>query len=261
MATKHQGVTVVTGASADIGLELAKVCARQGFDLILVAGEPAIEAAAQTIRDDTGVAVQSVQADLATGEGVEQVLFAIGDRPVDALLVDTGCAMGRAFLDQEWADVHRAIDTNVLGMMRLIHRLGAGMRERGAGRILITGSVPGSMPGMSHAAYGASAAFLDSFSRTLRTELQGCGVTVSCLLPRSPAADWLEHTEVDASRPVVGGKADPEFVSRATLGVMAPREGLTGWMTNVRVALASVAPAAVTARLTWAQARPRSARK
>lgn len=230
MATKHQGLTVVTGASAGIGLELAKMCARQGFDLILVAGEPAIEASAQAIRDDTGVAVQSVQADLGTPEGVEQVLSAIGDRPVEALLLDTGCGMGRAFLDHEWADVHRAIDTNLLGTMRLIHRLGAGMRERG-------------------------------FGRTLGAELQGCGITVSCLLPRSPATDWLEHAGVDASRPVVGGKVDPEFVSRATLGVMTPREGLTGWMTNVRAAFASVAPAAVMARLTWAQARPRSARK
>src|SRR3954462_380187 len=132
---------IVTGASTGIGLELAKCCAREGFDLLIAADEPEIEPAASEIRA-LGAMVETVQADLSTMEGVDALYEAskrIG-RPVDALLANAGRGLGHAFLDQDFKQVRRVIDTNVTGTVYLTHRIGNEMRRRGAGRILITGS-------------------------------------------------------------------------------------------------------------------------
>src|SRR3546814_369118 len=93
-------LAIVTGASTGIGLELAKCCAGDGYDLIIAANEPEIEAAAQELRQH-GAQVETVTADLTTEEGVQQVWSAVRDRPVDALLANAGRGLGHGFLDQD----------------------------------------------------------------------------------------------------------------------------------------------------------------
>ena len=125
---------IVTGASTGIGLELAKCCARDGFDLLIAADEPEIEAAATDIRA-LGAAVETVQADLSTIEGVDKLYEAskrIG-RPVDALLANAGRGLGHAFLDQDFNRARSVIDTNITGTVYLIHKVGNDMRRRNAG--------------------------------------------------------------------------------------------------------------------------------
>ena len=116
---------IVTGASSGIGRELAKVCAREGFDLLIAADVPEIESAANEIRA-LGATVETVKADLATTEGVDQLIDAakrIG-RPVDALLANAGHGLGHGFLDQDFAEARHVVDTNVTGTLYLIHRIG-----------------------------------------------------------------------------------------------------------------------------------------
>src|SRR3978361_1360382 len=171
---------IVTGASTGIGLELAKCCARDGFDLLIAADEPEIDNAAIEIRK-AGTNVETVQADLSTTAGVDRLYAAANGRPVDALLANAGRGLGRAFLDQDFKRARLVIDTNITGTVYLIHRVGNDMRRRDAGRILITGSIAGFIPGSFQAVYNASKAFLDSFA--LREELMGTKVTVTCLMP------------------------------------------------------------------------------
>ena len=137
---------VVTGASTGIGLELARCCAADGYDLLICADEARIEEAAGELRRD-GATVEAVIADLGTPEGVDRLIAAIGDRPVDALLANAGRGLGNAFLDQDLARAQEVIDVNVSGTVALIHRVGRRMRQRNAGRILITGSIAGFIPG------------------------------------------------------------------------------------------------------------------
>lgn len=175
-------LAVVTGASTGIGLELARCCAQAGFNLVIAADEPQIERVAVDLRRHGG-SVEPVEADLATTEGVDKLCAAIGDGPIDALLANAGIGLGKAFLDQDFARVKHLIDTNITGTLYLIHRVGNAMLRRNAGRILITGSIAGFMPGSFQAAYNGSKAFLDSFSFALREELRDSGVTVTCLMP------------------------------------------------------------------------------
>src|SRR3954471_21907961 len=149
---------IVTGASTGIGLELAKCCARENFDLLIAADEPEIHAAAAEIRK-LGANVDAVEADIATIEGVDKLVAAAKGRPVDALLANAGRGLGHAFLDQDFARARHVIDTNITGTLYLIHKVGNEMRRRDAGRIMITGSIAGFVPGSFQAVYNASKAF------------------------------------------------------------------------------------------------------
>jgi uncharacterized protein len=177
-------LAVVTGASTGIGYELARCCAQSGFDLIVAADEPEIEEAAEDLRT-FGTKVDFVETDLATIEGVEQLYAAAIGRPIDALLANAGIGLARGFLDQNFNDVIRVIDTNITGTLYFIQKVGRDMRRRKGGKILITGSIAGFTPGAFQAVYGTKA-FVDSFAFALRAELKDTGVTVTCLMPGLP---------------------------------------------------------------------------
>jgi short-subunit dehydrogenase len=172
---------IVTGASTGIGLELAKRCAAGGFDLLIAADEPQIEQVAESLRR-LGREVEAVQADLATTEGVDRLYAATKGRPVDALLTNAGRGLGHAFLDQDFGKARAVVDTNVMGTIYLIHKIGNDMRRRNSGRILITGSIAGFIPGSFQAVYNGTKAFLNSFSFALREELKNTDITVTCLM-------------------------------------------------------------------------------
>ena len=260
MAKKDQGLAIVTGASTGIGFELARVCGQEGFDLIVVADEPEIQTAARSIASETAVRVRAVQADLATAEGVERLLAEVGGQPVAALLANAGRGLGDAFLDQDFARIRRVIDTNITGTLYLLHRVGQDMRRRHAGRILITGSIAGLIPGTYQAVYNASKAFLDSFSFALRAELQGSGVTVTCLMPGATETDFFARADMEDTRIGQSQKDNPAVVARTGFDAMMAGDGdvVSGWMNKLRSAIANVTPATVLARMHANQARPHS---
>jgi uncharacterized protein len=169
MTSDTRPLAIVTGASSGIGYELAKCCAEQGFDLLVAADQPAIHAAAQDFRA-LGVAVEAVEADLATLEGVDKLYAATKGKLVEALLANAGHGLGHGFLDQDFDAVRHVIDTNITGTLYLIQQVGREMHARGRGHILITGSVAGFMPGAFQAVYGGTKAFLNSFSFALRND-------------------------------------------------------------------------------------------
>jgi short-subunit dehydrogenase len=187
MPDQTRPLAIVTGASSGIGYELAKQCVENGFDLVVAADQPGIERAASDLRRD-GASVTAVEADLAMLDGVDKLYEAAKslNRPVEALLANAGHGLGGAFLDQNFSEARHVIDTNITGTIYLIQKVGRDMRSRGQGRILITGSVVGFMPGSFQAVYNGTKAFIDSFSFALRNELKDSGVTVTCLMPGRP---------------------------------------------------------------------------
>ncbi len=153
-------LAILTGASTGIGYELAKCCARKGYDLLIAADEPQIHKAAADIKA-LGVAAEAIEADLATIGGVDALYAALRDRPVEALLANAGRGLGRGFLDQDFKEWERVVDTNITGTLYLLQKVARGMRAAGRGRILITGSIAGFMPGTYQAVYNGTKAFLD----------------------------------------------------------------------------------------------------
>ena len=226
---------VVTGASTGIGFELAKRCASEGYDLLIAADEAAIEQAALKLRAD-GAQVDAVQADLATIEGVDKLYAATKGRAVDALLANAGRGLGHAFLDQDFGRIRQVIDTNVTGTVYLIHKVGNDMRRRNAGRILITGSIAGFIPGSFQAVYNASKAFLNSFSFALREELKDTNVTVTCLMPGATETEFFERADMMDTAVGTTEKDDAAEVARNGFLAMSdvePVEALEGMLTRM----------------------------
>lgn len=255
-------LAVVTGASSGIGRELARCCADHGYDLILAAdGEDIAQVAAEMAA--SGVKATAIRVDLATRAGVDELAQTIGDRQVDALLANAGHGLGHAFLDQNFNDVRHVIDTNVTGTIDLIQRVGRNMRARGEGKILITGSVAGFMPGSFQAVYNGTKAFIDSFSFALRSELKDSGVTVTCLMPGPTDTDFFKRADMLDTKVGQQEKADPAVVARTGFKAMLDGEGdvVAGWKNKLQAALANITPSAVLAEQHRKMAEPGTAAK
>jgi uncharacterized protein len=252
---------IVTGASTGIGLELSKCCAREGFDLLIAADEAEIDNAAVEIRK-LGANVAAVQADLSTTEGVDRLYAAANGRPVDALLANAGRGLGGAFLDQEFKRARLVIDTNVTGTVYLIHKVGNDMRARNAGKILITGSIAGFIPGSFQAVYNGTKAFLDSFSIALREELRDTEVTVTCLMPGATETRFFERADMMDTSVGVAEKDDAAGVAKAGFDAMMRGDGdiVTGLKNKIESSVANILPAGLLAKRHRKQAEPGSAK-
>jgi uncharacterized protein len=199
----------VTGASAGIGYELAKLRAQNGFDLVANAGH----------------------------------------------------GLGKAFLDQDFQDVRHVIDTNITGTIYLIQKVGRDMRARRAGRILITGSIAGFIPGAYQAVYNGTKAFIDSFSFAIRNELKETGVTVTCLMPGATETEFFERADMMDTKVGTMKKDDPADVAKTGFDAMMRGAGdvVAGWQNKLQTAIASVTPAGLLAEQHRRQAKPGTA--
>ena len=242
MSSNTRPLAIVTGASSGIGYELAKLCAENGFDLLVAADRP-LDEAVETFRG-LGAQVDSVEADLATLEGVDRLCEAIKGRPVDYLLANAGHGLGRAFLDQDFAEVRHVIDTNITGTVYLIQKVGREMRARNRGRILITGSIAGFMPGSFQAVYNGTKAFIDSFSFALRNELKETEITVTCLMPGATETEFFERADMLDTKVGTQEKDDPAKVARDGFDAMLKGESdvVSGWSNKIQTTLATVTP-------------------
>ncbi|MBV9840589.1 MAG: SDR family NAD(P)-dependent oxidoreductase [Sphingomonadaceae bacterium] len=206
-------LAVVTGASTGIGYFIARIAAKEGYDLVIVADEPLIETSADELRE-LGVDVEAVEADLATVEGNDQLLAAVDGRPIDVLVANAGRGLGRAFIDQDVADWRRVIDTNVTGTTYLLQKVAQQMAARGDGRILITGSIAGLMPGSFQAVYNGTKAYLDSFSYALREELKDSGLTITVLMPGPTETEFFKRADMMDTKVGTQEKDDAEKVAQ-----------------------------------------------
>ena len=164
---------------------------------------------------------------------------------MDALLANAGHGLGHAFLDQPFEEVRHVIDTNLTGTLYLVQKVGQEMRARGQGRILMTGSIAGFMPGTFQAVYNGTKAFINSFSFALRSEMQDTGVTVTCLMPGPTETEFFERADMLDTQVGQQEKDDPAEVAKIGFEAMMKGEDdvVSGWKNKLQSALANVTPA------------------
>ena len=201
---------VVTGASSGIGLELAKVFAEHGFDLLINAEDERLGHAERSLAAN-GTDVVAVRADLSRPKGVEKLYDRIrkSGRPVDALAVNAGIGVGGDFargtdLRQEL----ELVDLNVRSTVHLSKLVIDDMVRRGSGRVLFTSSIASTMPGTFQAVYNASKSFVQAFALAIRRELRGTGVSVTSLMPGPTETDFFRRAQVEDTR--VGASAQKD---------------------------------------------------
>lgn len=181
------------------------------------------------------------------------------DRPADVV----ECLEQLGGLDQPVEEWRHVIDTNITGTLLLIQPVLKRMVERGEGKLLITGSIAGHLAGSFQAVYNGSKAFVDSFAAAIGNEIEGSGVTVTCLKPGATETNFFPRAGLDDTKVGQARKDDPADVAKA--GWKAMNDGdhavIYGMKNKMEVAAADVMTDAMTAKLHRKQTEPGSGRK
>ena len=261
--TTNRPFAVVTGGSSGIGLELARQFASNGYDVLLAAEDDGKLPDAQNALSGMGATVTAHAADLATEAGVDSLVRAIGDRPVDAIAINAGVGLGGAFTDTDLQRELRMIDLNVRGAVQLAKPVVQAMKARGQGRVLFTSSIAGTMPDPFEAVYGSTKVFLRWFSEALREELKDTGVTVTALLPSTTETEFFRRADMMDTRAGTMKKDDPAVVAKAGYdALMAGKDKVVPTAKNkVMAAVANLLPDPVAAKQHRALSEPGSAKK
>jgi short-subunit dehydrogenase len=263
-ADQDRQLAVITGASSGIGLELAKVVAANGYDLLIAAEDAELTTALDELKGD-GASVEAHRVDLATEAGVIELYRHIANtgRPVGALALNAGIGAGGAFATEtELSDELQLIDLNVRSTVHLCKLVVADMVERDAGRILFTSSIASTMPGAFQAVYNASKSFVQSFALAIRNELKDTGVSVTALMPGPTDTEFFERAGMEDTKVGADEKDDPAEVAQQGFdALMADKEKVVGgsFKNKVQTVAGKVIPDSKKAEMHRQMAEPGSA--
>jgi uncharacterized protein len=243
-------VALITGASVGIGEQFARQLSERGHDVVLVARDTArLEALAKEIEGRNGAHAEVLKADLTDPEQLATVEARA--RQVDLLVNNAGFGTFGSFHTLDIETEIREINLNVIALVRLTHAAAAAMVERGRGGILNVSSLAGFQPGPSNATYGATKAFVTSFTEAVHEELRGTGVSVTVLCPGFTHTEFQSRANVPAgSVPGFMWQEAPE-VARAGLDGVAKNKAIVipGTTNKVMGTLSAMTPHAITRRL------------
>jgi len=183
---------LITGASSGIGLELARIFARNQCDLILVARESdRLRQAAATLK------ARVIARDLADPQSAQAIYDELASTRIDYLVNNAGFGLGGPFYSTDRQTELDMIQVNVTSLVDLTKLFLPAMVARKSGRILNVSSTAAFQPGPLMAIYYASKAFVLSFSEAIAEELNGSGVTVTALCPGPTASDFQRRAGLD----------------------------------------------------------------
>ena len=190
---------LITGASSGIGTVYAERFARRGHDLVLVARDTArLESLAARLRQDTGVAVDVLPADLTVRTDLATVETRLrDDARIGILINNAGMAQSGGFTDQSADSIDQLVTLNTLALTRLAAAIAPRLANAGEGAIVNIGSVVGLAPEFGMSVYGASKAFVLFLSQGLSLELSPKGVYVQAVLPAATRTEIWERAGID----------------------------------------------------------------
>ncbi len=238
---------LITGASSGIGMEFARALARDGMSCVLTARrEDRLRGLAGELEREYGVVTRIAPIDLSESDGPERLAEACRDLEIGVLVNNAGLGYAGRFEKQDGDRLRSLVAVNCMAPVILTHHLIGGMRERGRGAVVITGSVAGRQPLPLHAVYSASKAFDLLFGEALHTELRRDGIDV---LVVEPGATETEFQSVAGELPHAGEPA--ARVVEAALAALGDQPAvISGWFNWLRANLAMrLAPRTLVAHL------------
>jgi hypothetical protein len=226
-----RGTALITGASAGLGAELAKLCAGGGYNVILIArGGARLAQLAASLTATCGIEARPLVADLSNPAAPPEIFAQVRATPIDILINNAGFGVRGAYVETDWAAESRLLQVNVAALAHLTKLFLPEMVRRRSGRILNVASTAAFVPGPFMAMYYASKAFVLSFSEALAEEVQGSGVTVTALIPGPTETNFAATAGTQDSR---------LFRTASVMSAAAvARVGFDGLMAGKRVAIA-----------------------
>jgi short-subunit dehydrogenase len=197
------GTALITGASSGIGLELAKLFARDGYDLVLVARRrDKLDALGEDLRRRHGIGFRAIAADLADPAAPAEILrqLAAASVAVDVVVNNAGFGELGPFAETDLETARGMIQVNVTALTVLTKLFLPGMLARRRGRILNVASTAGFAPGPLMAVYYATKAYVISLSEALAEELRVSGVSVTVLCPGPTLTEFQAVAHMESTR-------------------------------------------------------------
>lgn len=232
---------IVTGASGGLGLEFAKLLAKDGASLVLVARSgDKLERIAGDLRAQHGVVVDVVVQDLGVFDAAARIVERVP--ACDILINNAGFANHGRFWELSPEQIREELLLDVATLTELTRAYLRGMRAARSGRILNVASTAGFLPGPYMAVYYASKAYVISFSQAIAEELRGSGVTVTCLCPGATETGFAARANMEGTMLFRMPVADVASVAKAGYEAMIAgkdlcipglRNKLTAWSTKV----------------------------
>lgn len=216
-AGPRQPVTVITGGSEGIGLELAREFARAGNDLLLVARtQKNLERAADQLTRAFGVTVHGLAVDLSTEEGCRSLAVAIEDNGlyVRYLVNDAGFGVEGLFAEIDPQRLVKMVDLNVRAVTDLTRRFLPGMVQRNEGGVLNLGSLAGFAPGPYQQVYYASKAYIISLTQAIAHEVRHTNVRISVVTPGPVSTDFHARMGAEKAYYMLFGMMQPDAVAK-----------------------------------------------
>lgn len=242
------GAALVTGACSGIGLEMAKILAARGHDLVVVSHRDGpLREVGRGLGEDHRIKVYPIVMDLARAEAAEELFLAVAALGVeiDILISNAGVFFFGEVADADPERASRMLQLHVVTPSLLCTLFARGMRARRRGHVLLVSSISAwrDFPGIAY--YGSSKKYLRGFARALRCELSPHGVNVTCLSPGATATGLYDPSvvPVDLAKRL-GVMMAPEDVARAGLDAMfaGEAESMPGLLTKVMTAAAVATP-------------------
>ncbi|MDQ4214848.1 SDR family oxidoreductase [Microbacterium capsulatum] len=248
MTLRLTGTTaLVTGASSGLGTAYANEFARRGIDVVLVARrEDRLKALAAQLSADFGVTATAIAADLAAPGSAAALRAEIDARGirVGALVNNAGFGLHDDFLDADPARTAEMIDLNVAALVALTREFLPGMVAAGHGVVVNLGSTGSFQPCPSMAVYGATKAFVLSFTEAVAYEVRGQGVQVLAVCPGATATEFRAVSGLHADRMETGSQTPAQVVAETFRALDRGRTGsmVSGRRNKVLIALGRIAP-------------------
>ncbi len=256
----NQKTALITGGTSGIGKELAKLFAKDQYNLIIVARDQGELDSTAAELGNSGIQVETIAKDLSNMDEAFALCQEIGERQIDVLVNDAGQGVYGLFKDN---DIERELDIihlNICATVILTKHIVKQMAVRGEGKILNLGSVAGKLPGPWQAVYHATKAFVLSFTTAIREEMKDSGITFTALMPGITDTDFFNKAGMNDSKVLQDEdvKADPVVVAKDGYeALMAGKDRvISGFKNKLEVNAANLMPDSAVAHNLYEQQKP-----
>jgi short-subunit dehydrogenase len=252
---------LITGATSGIGYELARLFAKDKYNLILVArSADDLQRVSRELQSEN-IEVHTLAKDLFLKESAAGIYEEVKSKgiAVSVLVNDAGQGHYGKFLETDLEQEMKIVQLNILSCISLTKLFAKDMVARKAGKILNVGSIAGEAPGPYHSVYHGTKAFVNSWSAAIQNELEESGVSVTVLLPGPTDTDFFNKADMQDSKIVDTKLADPAGVARDGYDALMNGDAkiTSGMMNKAQVLMGNVLPDSTAAESMRKQQEPR----
>lgn len=237
--TTSSSWALITGASAGIGADLARLFAQNHYSLILVSrNQTRLEVLAQELREKHSVPVEVISVDLAQPNGAFELWKEVEKRQriIEILVNNAGIGVYGEFVQTSLEEELQLIQLNIVTLTTLTKLALKQMKEKGRGRILNVASTAAFQPGPMVSVYCASKAYVLSFSEAVSCELEKSGITITTLCPGPTKTEFMKQAKMEEMKVLKTGKIEGLFMTSEAVA----RLGYKGLMKGKRVVVTGI---------------------